>query len=106
MFGGKFSGRQNAALQMAQQMEQRFIEPVSFSISIPRQALPPQYKTVEDSRTNGPVRKIIKSHFGLRALCPSSTGPRDDFRRSNSSPGDSRAIAHATFTKKQASNPS
>jgi len=46
MLGGKFSGRQNAALQMAQQMEQRFIEPVSFSISIPRQALPPQYKTV------------------------------------------------------------
>src|SRR5882762_10582613 len=93
MLGGKFSGRQNAALQMVQKMEVHFVESVSFSNSIPRQALPPQYKAVEDSRTNGARRKIIKSHFGLRALCSSSTGPRDDIRNSNSSPGDSCAIA-------------
>jgi hypothetical protein len=63
MFGGKFSGRQNAALQIVQQTQQRFIEPVSLSISIPRQALPPQYKTVEDSRRKGPGRKNCKVPF-------------------------------------------
>jgi hypothetical protein len=106
MLGGKFSGRQNAALQMVQKMEVHFIESVSFSNSITRQALPPQYKTVEDFCTKGPKEKIAKSHFDLRALCSSSTGPCDDIRHYKFFARRFPRNSPRDFTKEQASNPS